>query len=73
MPRLATPFKALFLAILGLFCLPLGAHSIPDVPVRGNFQTGGEAEITIEINPRNWTESPKMAPSLEQKEFLTYT
>jgi hydrogenase/urease accessory protein HupE len=41
--------------------------------VRGNFQTGGEAEITIEINPRNWTESPKMAPSLEQKEFLTYT
>jgi hydrogenase/urease accessory protein HupE len=58
---------------MGLFCLPLGAHSIPDVPVRGNFQTGGETEITIEINPRNWSESPKMAPSLEQKEFLTYT
>lgn len=30
-------------------------------------------ELSIEINPRNWTESPKMAPSLEQKEFLTYT
>jgi uncharacterized membrane protein len=51
----------------------LGAHSIPDIPVRGAFQTGGEAEITIEINPRNWAESPKMALSLEQKEFLTYT
>ncbi|MFM7742828.1 MAG: HupE/UreJ family protein [Verrucomicrobiota bacterium] len=51
----------------------LGAHSIPDIPVRGAFQTGGEAEITIEINPRNWSESPKMALSLEQKEFLTYT
>jgi hypothetical protein len=41
--------------------------------VRGNFQTGGEAEITIEINPRNWEESPKMALSLENKQFLTYT
>jgi hypothetical protein len=51
----------------------LAAHSIPDIPVRGAFQTGGEAEISIEINPRNWSESPKMALSLEQKEFLTYT
>ncbi len=62
--------------LTGLFCLLsalLGAHSIPDVPVRGNFQTGGEAEITIEINPRNWADSPKLALSLENKEFLTYT
>jgi hypothetical protein len=58
---------------LCLFSGQLAAHSIPDVPIRGSFQTGGEAEISIEINPRNWTESPKMAPSLEQKEFLTYT
>jgi uncharacterized membrane protein len=61
------------IAFFGLFSAVLGAHSIPDVPVRGAFQTGGEAEITIEINPRNWSESPKMALSLEQKEFLTYT
>lgn len=73
MPRLPSPLRTAFFAILSLFSAILGAHSIPDVPVRGNFQTGGEAEITIEINPRNWTESPKMAPSLEQKEFLTYT
>lgn len=65
--------RPLFMALLGLFYAVLGAHSIPDIPVRGAFQTGGEAEITIEINPRNWSESPKMALSLEQKEFLTYT
>jgi hypothetical protein len=63
---------ALF-GLLSLFSGLLSAHSIPDIPVRANFQTGGEAEITIEINPRNWAESPKMALSLEQKEFLTYT
>lgn len=70
----STPLlRPLFVALLGLFSAVLGAHSIPDIPVRGAFQTGGEAEITIEINPRNWAESPKMALSLEQKEFLTYT
>jgi len=73
MPRPTPLLRPLFIALLGLFSAVLGAHSIPDVPVRGAFQTGGEAEITIEINPRNWSESPKMALSLEQKEFLTYT
>jgi HupE / UreJ protein len=69
-----TPFlKVALFGFLSLFSGLLSAHSIPDVPIRGSFQTGGEAEISIEINPRNWTESPKMAPSLEQKEFLTYT
>jgi hypothetical protein len=70
----STPLlRPLFTALLGLFSAVLAAHSIPDIPVRGAFQTGGEAEISIEINPRNWSESPKMALSLEQKEFLTYT
>ena len=73
MSRSTPLLRPLLIAIFGLFSAVLGAHSIPDVPVRGAFQTGGEAEITIEINPRNWTESPKMALSLEQKEFLTYT
>jgi len=73
MPRPNPLLRPLFIALLGLFSAVLGAHSIPDIPVRGAFQTGGEAEITIEINPRNWSESPKMALSLEQKEFLTYT
>jgi uncharacterized membrane protein len=70
----STPLlRPLFTAFIALFSAFLAAHSIPDIPVRGAFQTGGEAEITIEINPRNWAESPKMALSLEQKEFLTYT
>jgi len=73
MLRAAPLLRPLFTALLGLFSAFLAAHSIPDIPVRGAFQTGGEAEISIEINPRNWTESPKMALSLEQKEFLTYT
>jgi hypothetical protein len=73
MPRSTPLLRPLLIALLGLFSALLSAHSIPDVPVRGNFQTGGEAEITIEINPRNWEESPKMALSLENKQFLTYT
>jgi hypothetical protein len=73
MSRSTPLLRPLLIAILGLFSAVLGAHSIPDVPVRGSFQTGGEAEITIEINPRNWEESPKMALSLENKQFLTYT
>ena len=73
MLRSAPLHRTLFTAFLGLFSAILAAHSIPDIPVRGAFQTGGEAEISIEINPRNWSESPKMALSLEQKEFLTYT
>jgi hypothetical protein len=73
MLRSAPLLRPLFTTLLGLFSAIVAAHSIPDVPIRGSFQTGGEAEISIEINPRNWTESPKMAPSLEQKEFLTYT
>ena len=73
MPWSAPLLRPLFTALLGLFSAVLAAHSIPDIPVRGAFQTGGEAEISIEINPRNWSESPKLALSLEQKEFLTYT
>ena len=73
MLRSAPLHRTLFTAFLGLFSAVVAAHSIPDIPVRGAFQTGGDAEISIEINPRNWTESPKMALSLEQKDFLTYT
>jgi len=70
MPRSPTLLRPLFIAILGLFSQLCWGHSIPDIPVRGAFQTSGEAEITIEINPRNWAESPKLAPSLEAKDFV---
>lgn len=70
MPSLATPLKSLFFGLLGLICLPLGAHSIPDIPVRADFKPNGQMELTIEINPRNWEASPAEAPSLEYKPFL---
>ena len=73
MPRTKTALQPVLTAVFCLFSALLSAHSIPDIPVRGDFHTGGEAEISIEINPRNWSESPKMALSLEQKQFLTYT
>jgi hypothetical protein len=73
MPRTTPLLRVALFGFLTLFSGLLWAHSIPDVPVRANFQTNGEVEISVEINPRNWSESPKMAPSLEQKEFLTYT
>jgi hypothetical protein len=49
------------------------AHSIPDIPVRGDFQANGTAEITVEISPRSWAESPKLAPDLEFKDFQKYS
>ena len=55
MLRSAPLLRPLFTAFLGLFSAVLAAHSIPDIPVRGTFQTGGEAEISIEINPRNFS------------------
>ncbi len=70
MPRSSLLPKSLF---LGLFCLisaTLNAHSIPEIPVRADFHTGGQMELSIEINPRNWEPSPAEAPSLEFKAFM---
>jgi len=62
--------KSLFLALLGLISAPLQAHSIPEIPVRAEFKTGGQMELSIEIDPRNWEPSPAEAPSLEFKAFM---
>ena len=71
MSRLSQWLKALFLAVLGLSGVVLEAHSIPEIPVRGDFRTDGTVEISIEINPRNWDATPSEAPSLEYKTFQT--
>lgn len=55
---------------LCLFSALLSAHSIPEIPVRAAFQPGGQLELSIEINPRNWEPSPAEAPSLEFKAFV---
>ncbi len=70
MPRSLNLPKSLFLVLLGLISAPLLAHSIPEIPVRAEFKSGGEMELSIEIDPRNWESSPAEAPSLEFKTFM---
>lgn len=70
MPRSLNLPKSLFFLLLGLISSSLLAHSIPDIPVRAEFHTGGQMELSIEINPRNWEPSPAEAPSLEFKAFM---
>ena len=70
MPRCLVLPKSLLFALLGLISAPLLAHSIPEIPVRADFKSGGQMELSIEINPRNWEPSPAEAPSLEFKAFM---
>jgi len=70
MPRRLNLSKSLFLVLFGLISAPLLAHSIPEIPVRAEFKSGGEMELSIEIDPRNWEPSPAEAPSLEFKAFM---
>lgn len=69
-PSLLRPLLGAVFCLISSLCQ---GHSIPDIPVRGSFQSGGEAEITIEISPRNWEESPKLAPDLENQQFTGYS
>jgi len=70
MPRSFLLPKSLFLVLLCLISAGLNAHSIPEIPVRADFHTGGQMELSIEINPRDWEPSPAEAPSLEFKAFM---
>lgn len=49
---------------LSLFTPRAEAHPIPDIPVQGHFQTGGEATIYVEIDPRCFDLDPLNAPSV---------
>ncbi len=73
MARFPLWLKVLILSVFALQTGVLWAHSIPEIPVRGSFNSDGQAEISIEINPRNWDATPSEAPSLEYKTFLTMT
>ncbi len=70
MPRCLNLPKSLLIILFGLISASLLAHSIPDIPLRAEFKTGGQMELSIEINPRNWEPSPAEAPSLELKTFM---
>ncbi len=47
------------------------AHPIPDIPVRGSFQTGGAATLSVEVNPRCFDADPTTATSLTKLLFST--
>lgn len=57
-------FRQLLSFLLLAATLPLLAHPIPDIPVRGSFLSGGEAVISVEVNPRCFEPEPLTAPSL---------
>jgi hypothetical protein len=59
-----------------VFCLGfinLSAHSIPETAVRGSFDAQGNAEITIEVNPRAWDLNPIDSPSTEFSDLQKMT
>ena len=69
------PFR-LSTLLLAVFCLGfsnLSAHSIPETVVRGSFDARGNAEITIEVNPRAWDLNPIDAPSTELSDLQKMT
>lgn len=54
----------LLLAFASLLAPLAWAHPIPDIPVRGSFQSGGAAQIVVELDPRCFEPDPTSAPSL---------
>ena len=59
------PLLLLFLGVMAR----LGAHPIPDIPVRGFFDLDGQARIEIEIDVRFSAADPNTDPYLVQAEF----
>jgi hydrogenase/urease accessory protein HupE len=64
-------FRQLLSFLLLAASAPLLAHPIPDIPVRGNFLSGGEAVISVEVNPRCFEPDPLTAPSLVNRVYST--
>ncbi len=64
--------RAIFatMAILALGRLA-EAHPIPDLPVRGVFETGGACTVYVEVNPRCFDDDPANAPSLTKEIYET--
>lgn len=66
-PRVLRRYLSVF--ILALFSSAALAHPIPDLPVHGNFQTGGKALIRVDVNPRCFDEDPTTATSMTRIVF----
>lgn len=63
--------RPVFCALLVVFGMPAWAHPVPDIPVRGVFESGGAATIHVEINPRAFDADPTNAPSLTNSTYRT--
>lgn len=61
-PGFFRPFLLALFLVLG--ARPAFAHPIPDIPIRGVFETGGNATIFAEVNPRCLDADPNTAPTL---------
>jgi hypothetical protein len=59
----------LLISFLPLWSHSLRAHPIPDIPVHGRFESGGQALIRVDVNPRCFDENPTDATSLTRLLF----
>jgi len=69
-------FPGFFRPLLAILLLALSAgstlaHPIPDIPVRGVFETGGAGTIFVEMNPRCFDADPNSAPTLTYDLYQT--
>lgn len=55
------PLQSLVAALILVptFIVPAWAHPVPDLPVRAYFDTGGGAEIRVEVDPRCFESDPE--------------
>ena len=56
------------LSISGSFGF-LQGHPIPDIPVLGSFDSNGSMTISVEIDPRGFSEDPEKEPFLQREAF----
>lgn len=63
--------RPVLFALAVFFGVPAGAHPVPDLPVRGVFESGGAATIHVEVNPRAFDADPTTAPSLTNSTYRT--
>ncbi|MEQ1860966.1 MAG: HupE/UreJ family protein [Chthoniobacteraceae bacterium] len=63
----------LVLALVVISTLRGLAHPIPDIPVKGDFSTGGAATLSVEVDPRCFDPDPNGAASLTHVVFRSYS
>jgi len=61
--------RLLTFGVTALFALPVLAHPVPDVPVRGEFKSEGASTIKVDVDPRCFAEDPENTPSLKKREL----